>query len=64
VDLLQWKIIEWAHEKGIRRCEITGANMPSISYFKSRYNFDLALFYVVRKKSFLMRTLSPKGFKF
>ena len=49
VDLLQWKIIEWGHENGFKHCEILGANMPSISYFKSRYNFDLSIYYSVEK---------------
>jgi lipid II:glycine glycyltransferase (peptidoglycan interpeptide bridge formation enzyme) len=51
VDLLQWKIIEWGHENGFKHCEILGANMPSISYFKSRYNFDLNIYYSVEKSS-------------
>jgi len=51
VDLLQWKIIEWGHENGFKYCEILGANMPSISYFKSRYNFDLNIYYSVEKSS-------------
>ena len=51
VDLLQWKIIEWGHENGFKYCEILGANMPSISYFKSRYNFDLSIYYSVEKSS-------------
>jgi hypothetical protein len=51
VDLLQWKIIEWANKNGFKYCEILGANVPSISYFKSRYNFDLDTYYSVEKLS-------------
>lgn len=49
VDLIQWKIIEWGNKNGYRYCEILGANMPSISYFKSRYNFDLEIYFNVKK---------------
>ncbi|WP_440951803.1 GNAT family N-acetyltransferase [Methanococcoides sp. FTZ1] len=49
VDLVQWKIIEWGHKMGYKYCEIQGANMPSISYFKSRYNFDLEIYYSIKK---------------
>lgn len=55
VDHLQWKIIEWANKNGLRYCEILGANYPSISYFKSRYNFDLNPYYSVEKKSSLVK---------
>jgi len=49
VDLIQWKIIEWGNKNGYRYCEILGANMPSISYFKSRYNFDLELYFDIKR---------------
>ncbi len=49
VDFLQWKIIEWGNKNGYKYCEILGANMPSISYFKSRYNFDLDLYFSAQK---------------
>jgi len=51
VDLLQWKIIEWGNKNGYKYCEILGANMPSISYFKSRYNFDLEIYFSVKKEN-------------
>jgi hypothetical protein len=51
IDLLQWKIIEWGNENGYKYCEILGANIPSISYFKSRYNFDLDIYYSIEKSS-------------
>ena len=55
VDFLQWKIMEWGNKNGFKYCEIFGANYPSISYFKSRYNFDLNLYYSVKKKSSLVK---------
>lgn len=58
VDLLQWKIIEWGHENGFKYCEILGANMPSISYFKSRYNFDLDIYYSVEKSNAMFKIVT------
>jgi hypothetical protein len=49
VDLLVWKIIEWAGKNGFRYCENVGANSPSICAFKSRYAFDLKPYYVVTR---------------
>jgi len=49
VDLLHWKIIEWGNMNGYKKCEILGANIPSISYYKSRYNFDLEIYFSVSK---------------
>lgn len=59
VDLLQWKIIEWGNENGYKYCEILGANMPSISYFKSRYNFDLQIYFNVLKKDSMIQIIRP-----
>jgi len=61
VDLLQWKIIEWGNKNGYKYCEILGANMPSISYFKSRYNFDLEIYFNVRKEGSMMQIIRPFG---
>lgn len=58
VDLLQWKIIEWGNENGFKYCEILGANMPSISYFKSRYNFNLNIYYSARKSNTKFKVLT------
>lgn len=55
VDLLQWKIIAWGNKNGYKYCEILGANVPSISYFKSRYNFNLEIYFAVQKTD--MKTL-------
>jgi hypothetical protein len=49
VDLLQWKIVEWGNKHGYKYCEILGANRPSISYFKSRYNFDLEIYFDAKR---------------
>jgi hypothetical protein len=49
VDLLQWEIIRWGNRQGYRYCEILGANVPSISYFKSRYNFGLEIYFDARR---------------
>ena len=59
VDLLQWKIIEWGNKNGYKYCEILGANMPSISYFKSRYNFDLEIYFYVRKADSIRQMIRP-----
>jgi len=58
VDLLQWKIIEWGNKNGYEKCEILGANIPSISYFKSRYNFDLEIYYSVQKLRGIYRIIN------
>lgn len=49
VDLLQWEIMKWGNRQGYKYCEILGANVPSISYFKSRYNFDLEIYFDARR---------------
>lgn len=58
VDFLQWKIIAWGNMNGYEKCQILGANIPSISYFKSRYNFDLEIYYSVKKTLGLYRILN------
>jgi hypothetical protein len=58
VDFLQWKIIVWGNLNGYEKCEFIGANVPSISYFKSRYNFDLEIYYSVKKTRGLYRILN------
>jgi len=58
VDLLQWEIIKWGNKNGYEFCEILGANIPTISYFKSRYNFDLDIYYHVHKTHLLLRILT------
>jgi hypothetical protein len=43
-DLLHWQAMKWAIEQGFREFEIIGANTPTISYFKSRYNLGLRMY--------------------
>ena len=50
-DLLHWSVIKWACEQGFKEFEIVGANSPTISAFKSRYNLDLKLYFSVNKYS-------------
>lgn len=58
-DLLTWRIIEWANANGFKYCEIQGANFPSISYFKSRYNFELkSRYYSEKYSNFFVRVLA------
>jgi hypothetical protein len=59
VDFLQWKIIEWGNMNGYEKCVNIGANVPSISYFKSRYNFDLEIYFSVKKTLGFYRIFNP-----
>jgi len=54
-DLLQWEIIKWANSNGLQYCEIIGANNPKISYFKSRFNPRLEVYFSAKKSSFLVK---------
>jgi hypothetical protein len=57
VDLLIWKIINWANSNGFLYCENVGANNPSISTFKSRFGFELQPYYVISKASRRFRAI-------
>ncbi|MEX0980799.1 MAG: GNAT family N-acetyltransferase [Bacteroidales bacterium] len=48
-QLLLWKVIESLKSKGVRWLDLVGANTPSISRYKSGYNFDLQPYYLVSK---------------
>ncbi|MGM0529515.1 MAG: GNAT family N-acetyltransferase [Bacteroidota bacterium] len=48
-QLLLWKVIEILKSKGVRWLDLVGANTPSISRYKSGYNFDLQPYYLVSK---------------
>jgi hypothetical protein len=52
VDLCQWEIMKWAKENGYETIEIIGANMPQNSYFKSRYNLDLTIYFSVNRRRY------------
>ncbi len=58
VDLLLWKVIEWGSKNGYKFCEHLGANVPSISFFKSRYNFDLEIYFEAKKVRGFYRVLN------
>ena len=47
--LLLWKTIEWANSQGYRYFDLFGADVPSISLFKSGLNFELRTFYDLRR---------------
>ncbi|MFO7890028.1 MAG: GNAT family N-acetyltransferase [bacterium] len=48
-QLLLWKVIEMLKSKEIRCLDLVGANTPSISRYKSGYNFDLIPYYSLSK---------------
>jgi len=48
-DLLHWHAMKWAIEQGFKEFEIIGANMPTISFFKSRYNLRLRIYLTATK---------------
>ena len=48
-DFLHWEIIKWAVENGYRYYNILGANTPSISRFKSKFNPSLSVNFSVKK---------------
>jgi hypothetical protein len=54
-DLLHWHLVQWGCSNNYRYFEIYGANIPTISYYKSRYNFDLDLYFHVTRKSKLLQ---------
>ena len=48
-DLLHWRAMRLAQEKGMKLFEIQGANMPTTSKIKSRFGLDLAMRFNVKK---------------
>ena len=54
-DLLIWRSMEWGKSHDFQYFENFGANIPAISYFKSRYNFDLNLYFHISRKSKLLQ---------
>lgn len=67
-DLLHWTVMKWTNEQGFRKFEIIGANSPTISFFKARYNLNLQLYFSASKysswfvkyaKSAYLKTLVP-----
>ncbi len=62
-DLLNWHVIEKAHEEGFRRYEIIGANTERLTEFKVRYNPDTMLYFLLSKKN-LKATLANGIYSF
>ena len=54
--LLIWKTIEWASAQGYKYYDLIGAEIPNISFFKSSYNFDLRVYYNLKKSSTTFKT--------
>jgi len=48
---MTWKTIEWARDQSYRYYEDVGANHPSISVFKSKFGFDLKIYFYISKSS-------------
>lgn len=48
---IAWKVIEWAVDRGYRYYEDIGGNHPSISAFKSKFGFNLKLYFEMSKSS-------------
>lgn len=55
-SLIYKKIINWADEHDFETVDFCGANMKGISNFKSYFNPELQLYYIVRY-SFIQRTI-------
>jgi len=56
-QLLAWKVIQWAADHGYRYYEDVGGNHPSISAFKSKFGFDLKIYFEISKSSSKYRIL-------
>jgi hypothetical protein len=56
-DLLHWHVMKWAVEQGFKEFEIIGANRPTISFFKSRYNLGLRMYLSATKSSSFVKRL-------
>ena len=48
---MTWKIIKWAINHGYRYYEDIGGNHPSISAFKSKFGFNLKIYFNISKSS-------------
>lgn len=49
---LYMSIINWSQQKGISEIDFCGANLPSISKFKSYFNSELTRYYIVNYNCF------------
>lgn len=63
-DLLHWKLIRDSIDDGKRAYDLVGANTPRICNYKSKFNPELAEYYLVTKQAFgtrLYRKLTANG---
>ena len=52
-DFLHWCVIRWGVEHNLRYYEILGANTPTISKFKAKFNPSLELYFEMKKMSLI-----------
>lgn len=57
-DLLHWRIIRDARERGIDRYDLCGANTKRICTYKSKFNPELATYYEVERGTPVMNAVS------
>jgi hypothetical protein len=57
-DLLHWRIITDAIDRGVTTCDLVGANTERIVNFKSKYNPDLAPYYEIERGTRMMNLAS------
>lgn len=50
-DLLDWRIMADAHERGLRTYDLVGADNPRINRYKAKFNPELVPFYSVERGS-------------
>lgn len=53
-DLLHWRIIEDAHDVGLSRYDLAGANDPRLCSYKSKFNPELTQYFTFEKGTPLM----------
>jgi len=56
-DYLYYEVIRWSKTQNIKKFYIIGANTKNINQFKSKYNGDLVLRFIIEKKSFLFKSV-------
>ncbi|MGQ3410664.1 lipid II:glycine glycyltransferase FemX [Natrinema sp. LN54] len=57
-DLLHWRIIRDARDRGIERYDLCGANTERICTYKSKFNPDLVTYYEVERGTPVMNAVS------
>lgn len=53
-DLIQWRALKWACQNGFDTYEIIGANTPRLSFFKTKYNPELSVYFNATKYSSIL----------